>query len=235
MAEPVYFQWQNPILLQTIYPRRNRKLADFLIYCREIDLWQEFKDKDIDDLAEEVKTYIADRDRAVVTAYKSYKTEYDYFTRGDVRTVYLGKYKLKDETELAPIKELHRALTDNLPKRPDVRREKNFVAYYVSVWQDKLRRLDEEVKRLERRLAVIHPEHKDRPIITLQLQKMNQVTIPLMQEERQRLVNFLSTYNKIEKRKLEFYKATEAAKTDTQSLRTKLDAVIVPLRRQEAE
>ena len=139
MAAPMYFQWQNPVLLKTIYPRRNRKLADFLIYCREIELWEEYKDKDIKDLDEEVKAYVAERDRAVVTAYKTYRTEYDYFTIGDIRTPYLGKYKLKDEKELAPIHELHRAFKDNLPKRQDVRKEKNFVAYYASAWQEKVR------------------------------------------------------------------------------------------------
>jgi hypothetical protein len=235
MAEPMYFQWQNPTLLKTIYPRRNRKLADFLIYCKEIDLWEEYKDKDIDTLAVEVKTYIAERDRAVMTAYKAYKTEYDYFTMGDVRTAYIGKYKLKDEKDLAPIQEMHRVFKDSLPKRQDVRKEKNFVAYYVSTWQERVRRLAEEMTRLERRLAVMHPEHKDRPITAQALQKMKDVTLPLMQEERQRLLNFLSTYNKIEKRKLEFYKATEVAKTETQNLRTKLDGLRPSLQRLQAE
>ncbi|HEX5941616.1 MAG TPA: hypothetical protein VFY66_05030, partial [Anaerolineales bacterium] len=235
MAESMYFQWQNPTLLKTIYPRRNRKLADFLIYCKEIDLWEEYKDKDIDDLAEEVKTYVAERDRAVMTAYKAYKTEYDYFTMGDVRTAYMGKYKLKDEKELAPIQEMHRVFKDSLPKRQDVRKEKNFVAYYVSAWQERVRRLEEEVTRLERRLAIIHPEHKERPVTAQALQKLKDVTLPLMQEERQRLLHFLSTYNKIEKRKLEFHKATESAKTETQNLRTKLDGLRTPLQRLQAE
>ena len=235
MAEPMYFQWQNPTLLKTIYPRRNRKLADFLIYCKEIDLWEEYKDKYIDDLAEEVKTYIAERDRAVMTAYKAYKTEYDYFTMGDVRTAYMGKYKLKDEKELAPIQEMHRVFKDSLPKRQDVRKEKNFVAYYVSAWQERVRRLEEEVTRLERRLAIMHPEHKDRPVTAQGLQKLKDVTLPLMQEERQRLLHFLSTYNKIEKRKLEFHKATESAKIETQNLRTKLDGLRTPLQRLQVE
>ena len=52
MAEAIYFQWQNPVLLKTIYPRRNRKLADFLIYSHEIDLWEEYKDKEINNLDE---------------------------------------------------------------------------------------------------------------------------------------------------------------------------------------
>ena len=34
------FQWQNPVLRKTIYPFREKKLQDFLLYFYEIDLWQ---------------------------------------------------------------------------------------------------------------------------------------------------------------------------------------------------
>ncbi|HET9913836.1 MAG TPA: hypothetical protein VFQ13_18220, partial [Anaerolineales bacterium] len=235
MAEPMYFQWQNKFLLKTIYPRRNRKLADFLVYCQEIDVWEQYKDKDINDLGADVDAYMANRENAVITAYKSYKTEYSYFTNEEMCKWYLGKYKLTDEAELAPIKELHRAFLQNLPKRQDVRREKNFVAYYLTVWQEKVRKLKEEEKRLERRLEIILPDHRDRPALTQQLQKLREVTLPMLNEELKRLVKFLSTYNKIEKRKLEFYKATESAKGEVQGLRVKLDGLRTPVQRLEAE
>ena len=48
MAETMYFQWQNEILLKTIYPLREMKLRDFLVYYKEIDLWAEYKDKKIE-------------------------------------------------------------------------------------------------------------------------------------------------------------------------------------------
>ena len=235
MAEPMYFQWQNPFLLKTIYLRRNRKLADFLIYCKEIELWEEYKNKDINNLKQEVATYIAERDAAVITAYKSYKVEYDYFTRGDVSSRYVPKYKLTDDTELAPIKELHRTFLENLPKRQDVRKEKNFVAYYVSIWQQKVRQLSEELARLERRLSLIHAQHPDRDKLKGDIHKLKNVTLLIMSEELERLLHFISTYNKIEKRKLEFYKATESAKTEVQNLRLKLDGVRTPLQKLEAE
>ncbi|HSL31825.1 MAG TPA: hypothetical protein VK900_21660 [Anaerolineales bacterium] len=235
MAEPVYFQWQNKFLLETIYLRRNRKLADFLIYCKEIELWEENKGKDIAHLQAEKDAYIADRDQAVITAYKSYKVEYDYFTKGDPGIRYRSKYRLTDEAELLQVRDLHRTLSDNLPKRQDVRKEKNFVAYYVSLWQEKIRRLKEEQARLERRLQVILPDHRERPGLNQQLQKLREITLPIMSEELERLLKFLSTYNKIEKRKLEFYKATEAAKTEIRNLRAKLEGVHTPLRRVEAE
>jgi hypothetical protein len=225
MAEPMYFQWQNKFLLDTIYPRRNRKLADFLIYCREIELWEEHKGRDISE--QEVKTYREERDQAVITAYKVYKTEYDYFQRGDVNTAYLWKYKVT-EAELAPIKELHSVFQKNLTDRQTVRREKVLVAYYVTVWQQRIRTLEEEVKRLERRLVIMHPDHRDRPLVAQQLQKLKDVTLSMMNEELARLLKFLSTFNQVEKRKLEFHKKREAADREHKSTLAQLNAVRAP-------
>jgi hypothetical protein len=233
MAEPTYFQWQNKFLLETIYPRRNRKLADFLIYCREIELWEEFKDKDLTE--EEVHAYREDRDRAVITAYKSYKTEYEYFQKGDVRTAYMGKYQLQDETELAPLKELHSIFQKNLTDRQTVRREKVLVAYYVTVWQQRIQSKEEEIKRLERRLAVMHPEHSDRTAIDQQIKRLKDVTLSLLNEELARLLTFLSTFNKVEKRKLEYHQKREVAAREIESTRVRLNAVRSPLQGLEAK
>jgi DNA-binding CsgD family transcriptional regulator len=39
--KPTYnFQWQNPVLRKTIYPFREKKLRDFLLYFKEVDLWR---------------------------------------------------------------------------------------------------------------------------------------------------------------------------------------------------
>jgi len=38
---PIYFQWQNPNLVKTIYPFREKKLREFLLIYKEIDLCQE--------------------------------------------------------------------------------------------------------------------------------------------------------------------------------------------------
>ena len=57
MAEPMYFQWQNEFLCKTIYPMREPKLRDFLVYYMEIDLWKQYKDKDIATLKADVDAY----------------------------------------------------------------------------------------------------------------------------------------------------------------------------------
>jgi hypothetical protein len=57
MAGQYHFQWQNPILLKSIYPMRESKLRDFLGYSKEVDLWAEYKNRDISSLTEEVQEY----------------------------------------------------------------------------------------------------------------------------------------------------------------------------------
>ncbi len=62
MAELMYFQWQNEVLLKTIYPLREMKLRDFLVYYKEIDLWAEYKVRKIENLQADLQTYIAARE-----------------------------------------------------------------------------------------------------------------------------------------------------------------------------
>ena len=225
MAELMYFQWQNEVLLKTIYPLREMKLRDFLVYYKEIDLWAEYKDKEIEDLQAEVKAYIEARENTLVTAYKSYKTLYAYFTQEDVRTKYMAKYKLTDEAELAKIKELHRLFLSYLPKYADVRKEKYFVTQQVSLWEQYRKNLMQLVAQKQRRLNIMIPEHPKRPIETQELHRLQNVTLAIVEEELERLYTFVSTYNKIEKRKLELYKARESAQTGSKGVRTKLDGV----------
>jgi len=235
MAEPMYFQWQNEVLLKTIYPLREMKLRDFLVYYREIDLWAEYKDKKIENFQSEIKAYIAARETALVTAYKSYKTLYAYFTQEDVRSKYMAKYRLKDETELAKIKELHRLLMTYLPRYADVRKEKYFVTQQVSLWEQHRKSLLQQVAQKQRRLNIMLPDHPKRPVETQELQKLQNVTLAIVEEELERLYAFASTYNKIERRKLEFFKAKQAAETGSKGVRIRLDGVQMRLKPVEAK
>lgn len=51
--KPIYFQWQNPILRKTIYPMRETKLRDFLLYYYEADVWQQYREKTLADVEAE--------------------------------------------------------------------------------------------------------------------------------------------------------------------------------------
>ncbi len=230
MAEPMYFQWQNEVLLKTIYPLREMKLRDFLVYYKEIDLWAEYKDKKIETLQADINAYIAARQSALVIAYTAYQTLYAYFLKDDVRDKYLLKYELTEEADLAKLKELHRTFMSYLPKLADVRKEKYFVTQQVSLWERYRKSLTDEITRRQHRLNAMLPDHPRRPIETQELQKLQTVTLPIVEDELKDLYSFISTYNKIEKRKLELFKAKESAQNEITGVRTRLDGMRAQLK-----
>lgn len=74
MSDKIYFQWQNPILRETIYPAREMKLRHFLLYYHEIDLWEQYKHKadwSIDKFPEERAEFLAVQKKAITDAYNA--------------------------------------------------------------------------------------------------------------------------------------------------------------------
>jgi hypothetical protein len=123
MSEQVYFQWQNEVLLKTIYPMRAEKLRDFLVYFAEIDFWAEYKDKEMAALQAEVQAYLTAQTAALVASYETYATQRAYFLTPDVRAEYAAKFPALDEAELAKINQLHATFINYLPKLRDVFRD----------------------------------------------------------------------------------------------------------------
>src|ERR1041385_2544638 len=218
MTEELYFQWQNDVLLKTIYPLREMKLRDFLVYTREIDLWADYKDKKIEDIPTDVSAYIATRKDTLVAAYQSYKNLYAYFTQEDV-SAYATKYKLMDQTELAKVKALHRTFMTFLPKYADVRKEKYFVTQQVASWEQERKNLLQQIAQKQRRVNIVVPEKQ-----AMEKQGLQdlQNAFAMVDEELDHLYAFVSSYNKIEKRKLQLYQARQAAQTGSMGFSNKL-------------
>ena len=202
MAEPIYFQWQNEFLVKTIYPMREPKLRDFLVYYMEVDLWAQYKDKEIAKLQSEVTAYKNAQVAAAITAFKTYSSLRDYFMRADVRGSYV-KFKPMDETELTEINRLHSAFVDSWPK--DIRGERDFVSMYISNWTQHRNLHRDWIKSRKRRLEAMDPNHPKFAPETKELEQKEKVTLPMAEQELEQLRAFLATYDKIEKRKLEWY------------------------------
>lgn len=203
MAEPLHFQWQNEILCKTIYPMREQKLRDFLTYYMEIDIWKQYKGRDISGLKSEVEAYLEAQEAAAVTAYKSYKVLREYFQIKDVRTYY-AKYKPTDEAELTEINNLHALFIDSWPK--DIRGERSFVEGQIQSWLNHRNMLRDAVRSKTRRLENMAADHPKRPIEEKELAQKQNVTLPMAEQELEQLRAFLKTYDKIESRKLAWYK-----------------------------
>jgi hypothetical protein len=200
MSEPIYFQWQNEILCKSIYPMRETKLRDFLVYYQEVDLWKEYKDKS--DLDEDIKEYTGAQRLAAIAAYKMYKSTSDYFMRPDVRAEY-REYKPIDEAELTEINNLHNIFVSSWPK--DIRGEKSFVQMQTQRWVNHRNLIRDRIKSRQRRQAAMDPNHPKYAPEKEELGGWENVTLPMAQNELDKLRAFLATYDKVEKRKLDWY------------------------------
>ena len=203
MTEPMYFQWQNEYLCKTIYPMREQKLRDFLVYYKEIDIWAQYKGRDITALQNEVQEFIKTREMIAITAYKSYASLRSYFMTADVRGFYL-KFKPVDDAELAEVNKLHQLFISSWPK--DIRGERGFVQMQIANWVRHRDLIKDWVNNRKRRLAAMAPDHKNRPAETKELEVKENIVLPMAEQELEQLRSFNDTYEKIEKPKLEWYK-----------------------------
>ena len=208
MENQAYFQWQNEVLLKTIYPLREMKLRDFLIYYKEIDLWAEYKNKDITSLQAE---YIGAQERAAGEAYTNYRNRKAYFLKPDARLDYQN-FRPLDEGELGRINELHATFVSSF-KYPDVRKEKYFVSDRIYEWEAHRNEAQRLVTSKQRRISIMQeqtPPHPNIPAETRQLLQLK-AALAMAEEELNRLYSFLSSFEKIEKRKLELYQMKQEA------------------------
>ncbi len=203
MAEPMYFQWQNEILCKTIYPMREPKLRDFLTYYMEIDIWKQYKGRDITSLKSEVDAYINAQKMDAITAYKSYKVLREYFQLKDVRS-YFTKFRPLDEAEITEINNLHALFIQSWPK--DIRGERSFLEGQIQYWLNHRNLHRDWVRSRKRRIENMAPDHPKYEPESKELAAKENITLPMAEQELDQLRAFLKTYDKIEQKKLAWYK-----------------------------
>jgi hypothetical protein len=207
MAGTLNFQWQNEILLKTIYPMRLNKLRDFLIYYKEVDLWAEYKNKDISTLKADVEEYEQGMENARIADFKLYSSLRDYFKLPDVRGYFI-KYKPIEEEAMALIQKNHALFVSSWPK--DIRGERTFILSRIESFKTQLGFLNDRIRFLQRQLDGMLPEHPNRAKVEAEFKLKKESALPMVLEEMEKLRQFEGTYNKLEGPKLEWYKLTKA-------------------------
>jgi hypothetical protein len=200
-----YFQWQNEFLCKTIYPMREQKLRDVLIYYMEVDVWSQYKDKDVNTLTDEVYEYKKVWELNAAAAQKEYVLLLDYFLKIDARLDY-SNFQLIDEVELTEINNLH-ALFVSWPK--DIRGERSFVESIITYWAKHLKVIRDGIKSLTRRHEGMNPAHPKYIPEGETLKFKKGTTLPMAEREMNKLRAFLATYDKIEERKLAWYRLSK--------------------------
>ncbi|MBI5962492.1 MAG: hypothetical protein HY863_03365 [Chloroflexi bacterium] len=207
MTDPLYFQWQNEFLLKTIYPMRLQKLKEFLIYYMEIDIWSQYKGKDIATLQSDVQAYKKAQELAKAQAFRDYAALLAYFKTADVHAAY-AKFTPTDEAEIAEINKLHQLFITSWSR--DIRGERTFVMGQIAYWLNHYNLLKDSIKSKKRQVSVMGLDHPKRDAEAKALALKENVTLPMVEHELAQLRAFDKTYEKVEKPKLEYYRLQKA-------------------------
>jgi len=200
------FQWQNQYLCKTIYPMREEKLRDFLLYTMEVDVWSKYKDKNIASMSGEVFAYQRDWETNAAVALEEYTFLRNYFLKEDVRADYSG-FQPIDTAELDEINNLHAIFAQSWPK--DIRGERSILDSIISRWEQHSQGIRNWLKWQKARHEAMDPAHPKYIPEGEQLNLKENTTLPMAEQEMVRLRAFLATYDRIEERKLDWYQRTK--------------------------
>lgn len=203
MAEPIHFQWQNEFLCKTIYPMRETKLRDFLVYYKEAELWAYYKDKDIASISTDVQEYETGMKNARMAELKKYTELRSYLTTLDVRGAF-AKYTPIDEEELTEIHARHQFFASYWPK--DIRGERGFIQMRKDSWSLHIDTIKEWIKSRKKRLDWMPATDPNRAKEETGVKMKEGVTLAMALDEMDKLYELDATYDKLETPKLEWIK-----------------------------
>jgi hypothetical protein len=205
-SKPIYFQWQNEFLLKTIYPLREMKLRDFLIFYQEIDLWAEYKGKSLSNMQNEVEAFRETQTRLWSEAYDLTQKFKEEFIAPTVAEDYRKKYPNLDP-------ELHRRSTllfstfkTYFPRIKSVENERYFLTQRISEWEITRKWVAKQVERLQRDLRNMPATWVHRPQREQTLAALEKHSLPMADEVLDKMYAFLSATAKVEKRRVELKK-----------------------------
>jgi hypothetical protein len=185
---------------------REQKLRDVLIYYMEVDVWSQYKDQDVNALKDELYEYKKAWELNAAAAQQEYAWLRDYFLTMDVRGYYSNFHPI-DEVELTEINNLH-ALFTSWPK--DIRGERSFVEGVITYWKPRIQLIHDWIKSRTRRHQGMNPAHPKYVPEGEELKFKESTTLPMAEQEMDRLRAFLVTYDKIEERKYAWSKLAKS-------------------------
>ncbi|MBL8099730.1 MAG: hypothetical protein JNK81_11145 [Anaerolineales bacterium] len=198
----VYFQWQNEFICKTVYQMREVKLRDFLTHYQEVDVWSNYKGKELSALSEDVYAYKKSWETKATKAYQEYKSLLKYFMTESVRSNY-SKFLPIDELEMTNIDNLHVTIIQSWPH--DIRNERLTVEEFVKRWEMHRDEILDWIQTRERRHQSMDPAHPKYAEEGKELEQEKNITLPMAEQELSHLRDFLRTYDKIEERKREWF------------------------------
>ena len=223
--EKIYFQWQNEALLKTIYPLRTMNLRNALEYYMEIDLWQQLRNKTIEDMPEQVAAYHKKKAAVIQQAKQDYESLLAYFYE---TTIPPEAAKLLDENMLAKIHAVHVAFKTYYRDYTDPFRQSYFITQRLATLDKDRKELEKKISTQLRRLNIMKGMNANNPRIqieTIILDKLRN-TQPVFEGWRKKLVELISAFGKLEGRKKDYVKQAGIAL----KRKGEIDKTLVPVR-----
>lgn len=227
VEQKIYFQWQNEVLEKTIYPLRRMNLRNTLEYYMEIDLWTQYKDRQLADLAADITSYHERKKMVIARALKDYQNTLAYFIQDYVPVMSLEKPV--DADVLKKLTELHAVFKTYYDRIKDARKESYFISQRFDALEKNRIQLEKDIVMQARRLNAIktnNPNHRAIPEETKKLELLQNAR-PMLETERFKIRELISAHEKLAKRKLEFAKKVETAIKQQKETETRL----IPIRR----
>jgi len=215
MSDALYFQWQNDVLRKSIYPLREMKLRDFLVYFREIELWKEYKKKDI---SGEVSDYLEKKKQAVKDVVQQYYGYQDYFKDPNVKVIYAKHIIADDEMTGAAyhaIDNIHKTFNTYLDQIEDKPRHETYflsqrVLYLLDFRKEFIKKIAFK-QRLVDAMSLTKPNTLEFANLQRDLKNMNDHALKMIDMELERLYAYTAALGKVEKRKMDLMKDVDAA------------------------
>lgn len=248
MSEKKYFQWQNEFLVKSIYPHREEKLRDFLVFCEEIDLWKKYREMSPKILETKRKAYEKKQADVLRQMVSEYVKQRKYFCEEEGTGEYKTRYeKLIKEPELGKdfeevlekVRKLHNAFKIYLDKIGNNSwKRKVFIAQRVTAWEGYRREVMDAIFKKRRRVDIAEANLKEAQKTgpdTLKKQRqdalrkaqveldlLTNMVLKIVEEELDRLDALSASYNKIEKREMEVKAMRDGRKAEWESKKSSI-------------
>ena len=244
MSVDIYFQWQNDILRKTIYPLREMKLRDFLVFYEEIDLWTVYGHKtEADaDIKAEIEAYKDAQVRLWLDALRADSSFREYFLRQLTDADCQQRLRLAetDPLELGKINRLHATFATYFPRVRNPRSENYFISQRIYEWETHRKDVVYQIAECQRKMRnwATFPQfksHYDQQAALLP--KLQNITLRMADAELESLYAFLSVGRKLENRRTQVaQERATAQKKEIDLVRqvTSLSARLSPLEAREA-
>jgi len=205
------FQWQNPFLEQTIYPLRETKLRDFLVFFREIDLWAEYKNKSDAQVDSEKQAYMETQKRLMADMLMLNTRLRNYFISLQPQVEFAGKFPQPDPTELQAIVNLHKNFATYLPQIKDIRKEIYFVAQRTIEWESHRKNVLQNIQYRKNIFLWKAANDPTRAAVEKQYNDLQTISLAMVNDELERLYTLSASYENIKNRRIEIDKAQASA------------------------